>query len=179
MKKTALIITNFILCFSLHATAQAPAAPTPAGPTDPEIAHIVVTANTIDVDAGKLAKSKAKSKEVKAFAQDMIKDHTAMNKQAADLAKKLHVTPADNDTSKTLMTGAKENMDHLKTLKGAAFDKAYVDHEVSFHQTVLDAIDKTLLPSAQNPELKELITKSRPAIAEHLAHAQHIQSTMK
>src|SRR5215212_1116916 len=64
-----------------------------AGPTDPQIAHIVVTANQVDIDAGKLAKSKTKSKDVKAFAQQMITDHTAVNQQATDLAGKLKVKP--------------------------------------------------------------------------------------
>jgi putative membrane protein len=149
-----------------------------AGPTDPQIAAIVVAANSVDIDAGKLAKSKAHNKEVKAFAQQMITDHTGVNKQATALVTKLKVTPEENATSKSLKDGGKENIAHLKTLKGAEFDKAYVDHEVAYHQQVLDAIDKTLLPSAQNAELKDLITKVRPAIAAHLDHAKHIQSTL-
>jgi putative membrane protein len=147
-------------------------------PSDPQIAHIVVTANQIDIDAGKLAKSKSKTKDVQAFAQQMITDHSAVNKQAGDLAKKLGVKPEDNDTSKSLKKGADENMANLKKLSGAAFDKAYVDHEVAYHQAVLDAIDKTLVPSAQNAELKGLIEKVRPAIAAHLDHAKHLQADL-
>ena len=148
------------------------------GPTDPQIAGIVVTANQIDIDAGKFAKSHSKNKEVDAFASQMITDHTAVNKQASALAKKLGVKPEDSDTSKSLKDGAKQNMDNLKKLKGAAFDKAYVDHEVAYHQAVLDAIDKTLIPSAKNAELKGLIEKVRPAIAAHLEHAKHIQAAL-
>ena len=125
-------------------------------PSDPQIAGIVVTANQIDVDAGKLAKSRSKNKEVQKFAQQMITDHTAVNKQAAALAKKLKVKPEQSDTSKSLKQGAKENMANLKKLKGAAFDKAYVGHEVAYHEAVLDAIDKVLIPSAQNAQLKEI-----------------------
>jgi putative membrane protein len=149
-----------------------------SGPTDPQIAGIVVTANQIDIDAGKLAKSRTKNQEVSKFAQQMITDHTAVNKQAGALAKKLGVTPADSDTSKSLKSGAQKNVANLKGLKGAAFDKAYVDHEVAYHQAVLDAIDKVLIPSAQNAELKDLITKVRPAIAAHLDHAKMIQSSL-
>lgn len=147
--------------------------------TDPEIAHIVVTANSIDIDAGKLAKTKAHKKEVKDFAQLMITDHSAVNKQATDLAKKLGVTPMDNDTSKSLMAGGDKNMKALKKLNGAQFDKQYVDHEVAYHQSVLDAIDTALLPNAKNEELKSLITKVRPAIASHLEHAKHMQASLK
>jgi len=156
----------------------APAFAFAQSPSDPQIAHIVVTANQIDIDAGKLAKSKSKSRDVQAFAQQMITDHTAVNKQAGALAKKLGVKPEDNDTSKALKKGAAENTANLKKLGGAAFDKAYVDHEVDYHQQVLDAIDKVLLPSAQNKELKDLIVKVRPAIAAHLDHARHLQANL-
>jgi len=149
-----------------------------AKPSDPQIAHIVVTANQIDINAGKLAKSKSKNKEVQAFAQQMITDHTAVNKQAGALAKKLGVKPEDNDTSKALQQGAQENMASLKKLKDGQFDKAYVDHEVAYHQQVLDAIDKVLIPSAQNAQLKGLIEQVRPAIQAHLDHAKHVQADL-
>src|SRR5712671_7427383 len=148
------------------------------GPSDPQIAGIVVTADQIDIEAGKLAKSHTKNKEVSKFAQQMITDHTAVNKQAGALAKKLGVKPEDSPTSQSLKTGAAENTKNLKGLKGAAFDKAYVDHEVGYHQQVLDAIDKLLIPSAKNAELKDLIVKVRPAIAAHLDHAKMIQSDL-
>src|SRR6185437_7984903 len=158
-------LTTKILCTSVVATAMAAVAfaqnkaAMPAGPTDPQIAHIVVTADQIDIDAGKLAESKSKNKEVKAFAKRMVTDHSAVNKQAVELATKLHVTPEDNDTSKSLMKGAQGNIANLKTLKGAAFDKAYVDHEVAYHEAVLNAIDKVLIPNEKNAELKELLEK--------------------
>jgi putative membrane protein len=149
------------------------------GPSDPQIAHIVVTANQVDIDAGKLAKSKSKNKEVDKFAQQMITDHTGVNKQAVALATKLKVKPEDNDTSKSLKKGGDENLAKLKKLKGKEFDKEYVDHEVAYHQAVLDAIDKTLVPSAKNEQLKGLIEKVRPAIAAHLDHAKHLQASLK
>ena len=148
------------------------------GPTDPQIAAIVVTANQVDIDAGKLAKSRTQSKEVRQFAQQMITDHTAVNKQASDLVHKLKVRPEPNDTSASLKKGGDENIASLKKLKGAAFDKAYVAHEVSYHEAVLAALDKTLIPSASNAELKALLEKARPAFAAHLEHAKHLQSQL-
>src|SRR6185437_3068109 len=109
----------------------------------------------------------------------LVTDHEAVNKQATALAKKLKVTPKDNDTSKSLEKGAQENMANLKKLKGKDFDKAYIDHEVDYHQAVLDAIDKTLIPNAKNAELKGLIEKVRPAIAAHLEHAKSVQSKLQ
>ena len=145
---------------------------------DAQIASIVVTANQVDVDAGKLAQQRATNADVKKFAAQMVADHEGVNKQAVTLATKLKVTPQDNDTSKALKAGGEQNIAKLKALKGAAFDKAYIEHEVAYHQAVLDAIDKTLVPNANNAELKALIVKVRPAFVAHLEHAKHIQSSI-
>jgi putative membrane protein len=145
---------------------------------DAQIASIVVTANQVDVDAGKLASTVTSNAEVKKFAQLMVSDHTGVNKSATDLATKLKVTPEDNATSRALAAGGKENLDKLKKLSGAAFDKAYIDHEVVYHQQVLDAVDKTLIPGAKNAELKALLVKVRPAFVAHLEHAKHLQASL-
>jgi len=160
----------------LFAAGTAPAQGT--GPTDPQIAAIVVTANQVDIDAGRLGEAKAHAKDVKAFAEQMVKDHTAVNKSAVDLAQKLKVTPEESDTSKSLKKGGDENLANLKKLQGAEFDRAYVDHEVAYHQAVIDALDKTLIPNAKNAELKALLEKSRPAFVAHLEHAKHIQASL-
>jgi putative membrane protein len=148
------------------------------GPTDAQIASIVVTANQVDIDAGKLAQTKTSNADIKSFATLMVTDHTGVNKQAVDLVTKLKVTPEDNATSQALKKGGEENVASLKKLSGAAFDKAYVDHEVAYHQQVLDAVDKTLIPNAKNAELKALLVKVRPAFVAHLEHAKHLQSAV-
>ena len=145
---------------------------------DAQIASIVVTANQVDIDAGKLAKARSTNKEVAAFAELMVTDHTGVNKAATELATKLKVTPEDNPTSQSLKSGGDKNVAALKSLKGDAFDKAYVDHEVAYHQQVLDALDKTLIPNAKNEELKALLVKVRPAFVAHLEHAKHLQSSL-
>lgn len=149
-----------------------------AAPTDPQIAAIVVTANQVDIDAGKLAGSMAKSKDVKAFAKQMVTDHAAVNKSATALVTKLKVKPEENDTSKSLKSGGDANLAKLKKLKGAEFDRAYVDNEVAYHQAVIDALDKALIPNAKNAELKALLEKSRPAFVAHLEHAKQLQSSL-
>ena len=148
------------------------------GPTDPQIAAIVVTANQVDIDAGKLAQGMAQSKEVKQFAGQMVTDHTGVNKSATELVQKLKVKPEPNATSDSLKKGGDDNIAKLKKLKGAEFDKAYVANEVAYHQAVLDAVDKTLIPSAKNEELKALLVKVRPAFVAHLDHAKHLQSQL-
>ena len=144
--------------------------------TDAQIASIVVTANQVDVEAGKLAASMGTDPEIKKFGQQMVTDHMGVNKSATELVAKLRVTPADNSTSQALKAGGAKNVATLKGLKGAAFDKAYIDHEVAYHQQVLDAVDKTLIPGAKNEELKALLVKVRPAFVAHLEHAKHVQS---
>ena len=147
-------------------------------PNDAQIAAIVVAANQVDIDAGKLAETEGSNAEVKAFGKQMVTDHTGVNKQATELVTKLHVTPEDNPTAQSLKSGGADNTKHLKTLKGAAFDKAYVDHEVAYHQQVLDAVDKVLIPNAKNDELKELLVKVRPAFVAHLDHAKMVQASL-
>lgn len=150
-----------------------------AAPNDAQIAGIVVTANTVDINAGKLAQKQSKNKEVKAFAKQMVTDHTGVNKQATALVKKLHVTPEDSDISQGLKDGGQANITKLKGLKGKDFDKAYIDNEVTYHQAVIDALDKTLVPNAKNAELKDTLVKVRPAFVAHLEHAKHIQDALK
>ena len=164
-------------------TMSAPAADTakPAAAAklnDAQIAHVAVTANSLDSAAGVLAKQKGTAKSVKEFAQDMIRDHSAVNKKAVALATKLKVTPEDNDVSKSLKSDADASASNLGGKSGADFDKAYIDHEVTTHQTVLDALDNTLIPNAQNAELKSLLQSVRPTIAAHLAKAKNIQTSL-
>lgn len=170
MKNIGIVLAAAVLLAGTTAYAQAP--------SDAQIASIVVTANQVDIDAGQLAASKAHAKDVKAFGQQMVTDHTGVNKQAVALVTKLKVKPEDNPTSQSLKADGKKNIAHLKQLKGAAFDKAYVDNEVTYHQAVIDAIDKTLIPNAQNAELKTLLVDSRPAFVAHLEHAKMMQSAM-
>ncbi|MDR3099961.1 MAG: DUF4142 domain-containing protein [Paraburkholderia sp.] len=148
------------------------------GPTDPQIAAIVVAANQADIDAGKLAESKTHSKDIQAFAQRMVADHTSVNQAAVNLVQKLGVTPQANPTSESLKQGGESNIANLKSLQGAQFDRAYIDHEVTYHEQVIDALDKTLIPSAQNAELKALLVKVRPAFVAHLDHAKHVQAML-
>jgi putative membrane protein len=149
------------------------------GINDAQIASIVVTANQVDIDAGKIAASKGTHPEVKKFGQTMAADHAGVNKQAVALAKKLGVTPEDNATSKSLYDGGKTNVAKLKGLKGKEFDKAYIDNEVAYHTAVLEAVDKTLIPNAKNEELKALLVKVRPAFVAHLELAKSIQAKLQ
>ena len=164
---------------SLFALAATAAFAQSAAPNDAQIAGIVVTANTVDINASKLAQKMSRNKEVKQFGKHMVTDHSGVNKQATALVKKLKVKPEDSDTSKSLKDGGAANISKLKGLKGAEFDKAYIDNEVTSHQAVIDALDKTLIPTAKNAELKDLLEKTKPAFVAHLEHARQVQKLLK
>jgi putative membrane protein len=148
-------------------------------PTDPQIAHIAYTAGNIDIAAGKQALAKSHNKAIRSFAQEMVRDHTAVNNKALALVKKLHVTPAPNPTSASLMKQANETKARLSHLKGAAFDRAYIDNEVAYHKTVNGALESTLIPNAKNGELKSLLETGLNLFKEHQAHAEQVAKELK
>ena len=153
MNSRKIAIAAVLACANVGSQAQS------AGPTDSQIAAIVVTANQVDIDAAKLAISKSQSNDVKAFAQEMVKDHGAVNKSATALVHKLKVTPEASDTSQSLKKDGDDNLVDLRKLQGTDFNRAYIDHEVTYHEAVLCAIDKTLIPNAKNDESKALLEK--------------------
>jgi putative membrane protein len=148
-------------------------------PTDPQIAHIAYTAGVIDIEAAKQAIAKSKTKAVVDFANDMLRDHQAVNDQALALVKKLNVTPEDNSTSKALVKAADDERAKLDKLDGAAFDKAYVDNEVAYHKQVDGALETLLIPSAQNAELKSLLETGLKIFQGHEMHAEHVAAELK
>lgn len=149
------------------------------GPSDAEIAHIAYTAGQIDIAAARQALAKSSNAEVRGFAETMMRDHQAVEDKALALVKKLGVTPTDNATSIALAKQARETHAKLGELKGADFDRAYVDNEVAFHRTVNGALQSTLIPSADNGELKSLLQTGASLFGEHQVHAEHLAASMK
>jgi putative membrane protein len=177
MKSLAIIAMSAALAaFGTTSYAQTSAAESP--PNDAQIAQIVLTADTVDIDYGKMAAKKTSNPEVKAFAETMVRDHSAVNDKATALAKKLGVTPEASATSKSLKADGDKMLAKLKAMHGAEFDKAYIDNEVSYHEAVIAALDKTLLPNAKNAELKSLLETGRPIFASHLEHAKQLQKSL-
>jgi putative membrane protein len=161
--------------FAMPVAALAADAP----PTDPQIAHIAYTAGKIDIAAGNLALSKSHNTEVRGFAEEMVRDHTAVNNEALALVKKLNVTPQDNPISRSLEAGAASARDKLTKLNGAAFDHAYVANEVAYHKAVNGALRTTLVPDAKNGDLKSLLETGLKLFTSHLEHAEHLAAELK
>lgn len=149
------------------------------GPTDPQIAHIAYAAGNIDIAAAKQALTKSHNPSVRAFAEEMVRDHLAVNDKALALVKKLKVTPESNATSEALSKQADATSKRLASLSGAAFDRAYVENEIGFHKTVNDVLQSTLIPSTRNPELKSLLETGLTLFREHQVHAEHVATEMK
>lgn len=168
-----------VVCLSSLPLGLPAQTPNPASLSDANIAAIVVTANNIDIKAGKLAHDVAASAEAKGLGDTMVRDHEAVNKQATDLVTKLHVTPQENDLSKKLKADADKTYDRLKSLKGAEFDRAYAANEVAYHEAVISVVQTQLIPGAKNAELKALLQQVLPALEAHLAHAKHVQTQLK
>lgn len=157
---------------------RAPHEPHSAAVTDPQIAAIVVAANTVDIEAGKLAQSKTGNEKVKQFAETMVTDHTAVNKSAVELVTKLGVTPEESETSRGLTASGEQTRARLSGLSGEEFDREYIANEVAYHKLVIDAVDKTLIPNAKNAELKAALVNVRPALVAHLEHAEQLQAEL-
>jgi putative membrane protein len=173
MNKVVAFAAAMACAATFHPIAQAQA------PSDPQIVGIVVAADQIDIDYGNLALSKSKNKEVREFAQQMVTDHSAVQKSVFELGAKLKVTPADSGTSSALKSQSQETTAKLKALKGKAFDKAYIDNEVAYHTAVIGAVSSTLIPSAQNAELKSALQGAAPLFQGHLQHAQKVQADLE
>jgi putative membrane protein len=140
---------------------------------DPTIVAIFDAANTWDIETGGLAVKKGSTKEIRDFGAMLERDHKNVRQQGRDLAKKLHVTP----TPPKDFGMAKDHeaaMKKLESLKGKAFDKAFLEHEVAYHKAVIDAINTTLMPALQNAEVNDLLSKVAPAFKAHEDAAQNL-----
>jgi putative membrane protein len=152
-------------------TAMAPAL------DDPTIVSIFDAANTFDIEASNLALEKTQNAEVRSLAKQFVDDHTAVRQQGRDLAAKLGVTPPSLGDGPLSQNHAAA-MANLRTLSGAAFDKAYVANEVTYHAEVIQSIQNDLMPAIQNAELRALVEKVAPAFQAHHAAAQALQAKL-
>jgi putative membrane protein len=154
-------------------TVSAAAAQT-EGPDDPTIVAIFDAANTADMETGALAEQRGSSREVRDFGAMLVRDHRTVRQQGRDLAAKLGVTPTPPKDDQSAKDHAAA-MARLRSLEGSEFDRAFLQHEAAFHQAVIDAVQGTLLPAIDNPELKALVEKVAPAFQAHLQMAQELE----
>lgn len=158
----------------------AAAAPAPAAQlTDAQIAQIAYSAGQIDIRAAKLALRKSHNRRVRAFAHEMVRDHSAVNRKALALLKRLNVTPEPSAISRSITEQADAEYAKLGALRGPAFNRAYAENEVAYHQEVNSALADKLIPSTQNPQLKGLLETGLKIFQEHERHAEQLAASLR
>jgi putative membrane protein len=170
MKTLEIVFAGLLLVVAMGAVAKAP--------NDAQIVSIVVTANQVDVDAGRLAVSRSRSDAVRAFAWQMVAHHSGVGRQGAAPERTVAIAPEDNPTSQSLKKAGQETLKKLKALKGTPFDRAYIDHVVAHYTQLIETIDNTLIPNAVNSELKRSLLTLRLACVGHLEHARYVWAVL-
>jgi putative membrane protein len=145
---------------------------------DPTIVAIFDAANTWDMETGQLGVSRSRNAEIREFSRMLVRDHRMVRAQGRDLAKSLNVRPTPPSDFGLAKTHA-QAMRKLRGLRGAAFNRAFLQNEVDFHNAVIDALTSTLLPAIQNAQLKDLVTKVAPAFVAHRDKAQSLLNNLK
>jgi len=142
--------------------------------TDPEIFSMISAVNQGEIDAGKLAQSRASSAAVKAYAKDMVTDHSTLNSQGASLASALGAIPKP-DAKDSIIVGNEDAAAKLKAASGTAFDQAYVESQIAGHTRALAFLQQAE-SQAQNADLKKMISNAIPEVQKHLDRARSLQS---
>lgn len=135
---------------------------------DATILAIFDQANMADISTGRLGLKKARAEEVKALARMVVTDHEHVQHLGREVAREMGVVPLPPDNDKSVENQAKA-LAMMESKSGVEFDKAYLLHEIAFHQSVIDAIQDSLLPAAKDARLKALIEKVLPGFQHHLA----------
>ena len=147
--------------------------------SDSDIAAIVTNANQGEIDQGQVASTKANSDDVRAFARMMVTDHTSALNQAQSLLSRTNIVANDNDISRGLQNASQGTVSALNTYSGPDFDRTYINSQVDIHQWLLNTLDNTLIPSANNRQLRDFLKTQRTAVATHLDRARQIQSNLR
>ena len=140
--------------------------------SDGEIASVTTAANTGEVAQANAALPKLTKPEAKEFATMMVDMHTAAQKRQSSVAQEKGLTPQANSVSAKLTQESDEVVEQLGAASPDEIDRLYMEKQVAVHQKVLDTIDAVLIPSAQDPALKQELQTSRGEVATHLERAR-------
>lgn len=150
-----------------------------AAMSDLEFAHIAYTADNIDIRYAHLALALSDNPKIHEFARTMIRDHEAVNEAALGLLAKLGAEAQDNAVSQSLNTRADGIIDGFAKLRGAAFDRAYAENELAYHQEVNALVEGTMIPNIDNPEVKALFEQGLEIFKAHEKHAEMMVKGLK
>jgi putative membrane protein len=144
-----------------------------------QIATVVLAANQVAIDRGNLVAKRSKHTEVRQLAEQMAIDHTNARQDVVALVTKLRVQQETSELTRTLKESAAQTLGKLKKLRGTELDNAYVDAEVSAHESFIDKINGVLLPGASQADLRKLLDDTLTAQRKHLGHAQQVQKLLR
>jgi putative membrane protein len=145
----------------------------------PRTQHVYTTAEQVDIAAANLALRYSANNAVRAFASATLRDYTAANKTAMSSLARLNINPQDNPTSQTVAGAGAEHAQDLSKLSSAAFDKAYAQNELAYHIFVTGVLETTLIPSAQNSQVKSLLQSGLALFERHRSDAAQLASRFK
>lgn len=169
---------NRMLLTSLLLVAAAAPAEAQADLNDLEMAHVALTASDIDIAYAHLALALSDNPAIRAFAETMIRDHSAVNAQVVALATELDVEAQDNDFSRRLLADAQRVKDELTRLRGDAFDRYYAMNELRYHQAVNGVVADAFVPNATNPKVRKAFETALPIFRGHERHAEQLVSRL-
>ena len=154
------------------AGGRAPAGTAGSAVSDAQFVQLVSASDLAEINLGKVAAMQASSPDVKKFAEHMVRDHTKSSKELLKIANKqgLKVAPRMDEKSQALST-------KLADLKEAAFDQAYMKHQVMAHQKAV-RLFKAEASNGKDEELKAFAAKTLPVIEKHLKMAQEINGKL-
>lgn len=152
--------------------------PAPGVMTDGNIAAIVMAADETEIDAAELALETSRNQAVREYAQLMITQHEWADVQTMELLRRTDITRVPDATVQQLQTRRSETLNALATRSGEDFDVAYIDHEVEMHRWLINTLDQSLLPAAQDEDLEIWLTQLRPVMVEHLTEAESVQASL-
>ena len=171
-------LAGFAACARFRAAANAPD-PVPAGPTDGNITAVLLAANNSDISYARLVPTHTAAPAITDFARRMIVDHSAVNTALEELVARTPIKPRENAESLAFRDESAAHRDALRALSGRQFDSAYIANEISYHSSVLAALDNALIPRVTDAQLRQILVSVRPAIAAHLTHAQRIAAALR
>lgn len=160
-------------------SAPVQAAPKAHRLSDANVIAVMIDINNAEIREARLVLSISRNPRVRAFAQRVVADHTRLNNSMRLLSARLQITPLETPASRHLRVTERQALSKLATLRGPAFNRAYIAHQVATHQTVLNGLNRFLLPEVQHPQLRIALLQARPVITAHLQLARQLQSIIR
>lgn len=141
------------------------------GLNDPGIASLVSILNASEIEGGKAAQSKARGAEVKAFAQQMVTDHQAMQAEMDHMTAAKGMTPQTIPLADSVQRSMAMAMDSVGRQSGTAFDVAYIQSQIAAHQQALDLMNRAAA-ATKDLDIKNALLQAMSKTQAHLDKAR-------